>query len=137
LKKRRNQCHAYKGKKANDLRTKEGNSFKSSIFRVEVVISAKHISSAPTGESSSTVELQIGRAATPEWVWWSRSPAKHALKAPRSHPRPRSRGRIFPRPRPRAGIMYTTGTPTPTNPQERKHSPRLPIPAKVSTCKYK
>jgi hypothetical protein len=79
MKKRRNQCHAYKGKKANDLMTKEGNSFKSSIFRVEVVISAKHISSAPTGESSSTVELQIGGAATPEWVWWSRSPAKHAL----------------------------------------------------------
>jgi hypothetical protein len=52
------------------LRTKEGNSFKSSIFRVEVVIPAKHISSAPTGESSSTMELQIGGAATPEWVWW-------------------------------------------------------------------
>jgi choline dehydrogenase-like flavoprotein len=25
------------------------------------------------------VELQIGGVATPEWVWQSRSPAKHAL----------------------------------------------------------
>jgi hypothetical protein len=53
---------------SNVLRTKEGNSFKSSIFRVEVVISAKHISSAPKGESNSMVELQIGGAAAPEWV---------------------------------------------------------------------
>jgi hypothetical protein len=45
-----------------------------------VAISTKHISSAPKGESSSTVELQIGGAAAPELVWWSRSPPKHALK---------------------------------------------------------
>jgi hypothetical protein len=31
------------------------------------------------GESSSTVELQIGGVATPELVWWSWSPPKHAL----------------------------------------------------------
>jgi hypothetical protein len=44
-----------------------------------VAISTKHIFSAPKGESSSTVELQIGGAAAPELVWWSRSPPKHAL----------------------------------------------------------
>jgi hypothetical protein len=31
------------------------------------------------GESSSTVELQIGGVAAPELVWWSRSPPKHTL----------------------------------------------------------
>jgi hypothetical protein len=56
-----------------------GIQVKASIFRVEV-ISAKHISSPPKGESNSMVELQIGGAAAPEWVWRSRSPAKHALK---------------------------------------------------------
>jgi hypothetical protein len=60
------------------LRAKEGNSFKLSFSEAGVVIFAKHISSAPKGESSSTMELQIGGAAAPEWVWWSRSPAKHA-----------------------------------------------------------
>jgi hypothetical protein len=43
-----------------------------------VVIYAKHIFSAPKGESSSTVELQIGGAAAREWLWWSRSHVKHA-----------------------------------------------------------
>jgi hypothetical protein len=61
------------------MRAKEGNLFKSSFFGAEVVVSAKHISSAPKGDSSSTVELQIGRVAAPELVWWSRSPPKHAL----------------------------------------------------------
>jgi hypothetical protein len=55
-----------------------GLPFKLSFFEVGVAISAKHISSAPKGESSSTVELQIGGAAAPELVWWSRSPPKHA-----------------------------------------------------------
>jgi hypothetical protein len=67
----------YRNKK---MRPKEGNLFKLLFREVGVVISDKHISSAPKGEFSSTVELQIGRAAAPEWVWWSRSPAKHALK---------------------------------------------------------
>jgi hypothetical protein len=62
------------------MRSKEGNLFKLLFREVGVVISAKHISSSPKGEFSSTVELQIGGAAAPEWVWWSRSPAKHALK---------------------------------------------------------
>jgi hypothetical protein len=61
------------------MRAKEGNLFKSSFFGAEVVVSAKHISSAPKGDSSSTVELQIGGVAVPELVWWSRSPPKHAL----------------------------------------------------------
>jgi hypothetical protein len=65
---------AYKKKRA-----KEHNLFKVSIFGAGVVISAKHISSAPKGESSSTVELQIGGVAAPELVWWSWSPPKHAL----------------------------------------------------------
>jgi hypothetical protein len=62
------------------LRAKEGNPFKLSFFEVGVAISAKHISSVPKGKSSSTVELQIGRAAAPELVWWSRRPPKHALR---------------------------------------------------------
>jgi hypothetical protein len=37
------------------LRVKEGNQFKSSFFGAGVVVSAKHISSTPKGESSSTV----------------------------------------------------------------------------------
>jgi hypothetical protein len=51
-----------------------------SVSRAGVVISAKHISSTPNWESSSTKELQIGRAAAPELVWRSRSqsPSKHA-----------------------------------------------------------
>jgi hypothetical protein len=61
------------------LRAKEGNQFKSSFFGAGVVVSAKHISSTPKGESSSTVELQIGGVAAPELVWWSRSPPKHVL----------------------------------------------------------
>jgi hypothetical protein len=61
---------------------KEGNPFKLSIFGVGVVVSAKHISSAPKGESSSTVELQIGGVAAPELVWWRRSSPKHALRVP-------------------------------------------------------
>jgi hypothetical protein len=61
------------------MRVKEGNLFKSSFSGVGVVFSAKHISSAPKGESSSTVELQIGGVAAPELVWWSRSPPKHGL----------------------------------------------------------
>jgi hypothetical protein len=61
------------------MRTKEGNLFKLLFFGAGVDIFAKHISSALEGESSSTVELQIGGAAAPEWVWRSRSPAKHAL----------------------------------------------------------
>jgi hypothetical protein len=59
------------------MRAKEGILFKSSFSGAGVVVSAKHISS-PKGESSSTVELQIGVVA-PELVWWSRSPPKHAL----------------------------------------------------------
>jgi hypothetical protein len=50
---------------AKKLRAKEGNLFKSSFFRAGVVVSVKHISSAPKGESSFTVELQIGGVATP------------------------------------------------------------------------
>jgi hypothetical protein len=65
----------------NKIRAKEHNLFKLSFFGAGVVMFAKHISSAPKGESSSTVELQIGGAAVLEWVWWSRSPAKHALKS--------------------------------------------------------
>jgi hypothetical protein len=61
------------------MRAKEGNLFKSSFFGAGVVVSAKHISSAPKGKSSSTVELQIGGVAASELVWWSRSPPKHAL----------------------------------------------------------
>jgi hypothetical protein len=68
--------HAWKHKK---MRAKEGNLFKSSFSRAGVVVSAKHISSAPKGESSSAVELQIGGVVAPELVWWSRSPPKHAL----------------------------------------------------------
>jgi hypothetical protein len=70
---------AYKQNKK--IEAKEGNLFKSSFFGAGVVVSAKHISSTPKGESSSTVELQIGGVAAPELVWWSRSPPKHALKA--------------------------------------------------------
>jgi hypothetical protein len=66
--------------RAKKMRAKEGNLFKSSFFGAGVVVSAKHISSAPKGESSSTVELQIGGVAAPELVWWSRSPPKHALR---------------------------------------------------------
>jgi hypothetical protein len=65
-------------KQHKKLRAKEGNQFKSSFFGAGVVVSAKHISSTPKGESSSTVELQIGGVAAPELVWWSRSPPKHA-----------------------------------------------------------
>jgi hypothetical protein len=62
------------------VRAKEGNPFKLSFFEPAVVVSAKHISSAPKGEFiSSTVELQIGGVAAPELVWWSRSPPKHTL----------------------------------------------------------
>jgi hypothetical protein len=50
------------------MRAQEGNLFKFSFFRAGVVISAKHIFSAPKGESSSTVELQIGGSVAPEWV---------------------------------------------------------------------
>jgi hypothetical protein len=46
----------------------EGNLFLFLFFGAEVVISTQHISSAPKGESSSTVELQIGGAAALEWV---------------------------------------------------------------------
>jgi hypothetical protein len=66
-------------KQNKKIGAKEGNLFKSSFFGAGVVVSAKHISSAPKGESSSTVELQFGGVATPELVWWSRSPPKHAL----------------------------------------------------------
>jgi hypothetical protein len=41
------------------MRAKEGNLFKLLFFGVEDVISVKHISSAPKGESSSTVEQQL------------------------------------------------------------------------------
>jgi hypothetical protein len=51
-----------------------------SVSRAGAVISAKHISSTPNCESSSTVKLQIGRAAALELVWRSWSPPKHALK---------------------------------------------------------
>jgi hypothetical protein len=61
------------------VREKEDNPFKLSFFGAGVVVSAKHISSAPNGESSSTVELQIGGVAAPELVWWSWSSPKHAL----------------------------------------------------------
>jgi hypothetical protein len=61
------------------MRAKEVNLFKLPFFGVGVAISTKHISSAPKGESSSTVELQIGGVAAPELVWWSRSPPKHDL----------------------------------------------------------
>jgi hypothetical protein len=70
------------------LRVKEGNQFKSSFFGAGVVVSAKHISSTPKGECSSTVELQIGGVAAPELVWWSRSPPKHALSVASNHFRP-------------------------------------------------
>jgi hypothetical protein len=60
------------------MSAKEGNLFKFLFFGAGVVIFAKHISSALEGESSSTVELQIGVAAASKWVWRSRSPAKHA-----------------------------------------------------------
>jgi hypothetical protein len=50
------------------MRAKESNLFKLSIFGAGIVICAKHISSAPKGGCSSTVELQIGGAAAPEWV---------------------------------------------------------------------
>jgi hypothetical protein len=66
-------------KQNKKLRTKEGNPFKLSIFGAGVVVSAKHISSAPKGESNSTVELQIGGVAAPDLVWWSWSSPKHAL----------------------------------------------------------
>jgi hypothetical protein len=52
---------AYKQNKK--IEAKEGNLFKSSFFGAGVVVSAKHISSTPKGESSSTVELQIGGVA--------------------------------------------------------------------------
>jgi hypothetical protein len=61
------------------VRAKDDNPFKLSFFGAGVVVSAKHISSAPKGESSSTVELQIGGVAAPELVWWSWSSPKHAL----------------------------------------------------------
>jgi hypothetical protein len=64
-----------------EKRAKEHNLFKVSFFGAGVVISAKHISSASKGESSSTVELQIGGVAAPELFWWSWSPPKHALRA--------------------------------------------------------
>jgi hypothetical protein len=51
-----------------------------SVSRAGAVISAKHVSSTPNCESNSTVELQIGGAATPELVWRSWSPPKHALR---------------------------------------------------------
>jgi hypothetical protein len=53
---------------AKKMRAKEGNLFKSSFFGVGVVVSVKHIYSAPKGESSSTVELQIGGVAATELV---------------------------------------------------------------------
>jgi hypothetical protein len=62
------------------MRAKEGILFKSSFFGAGVVVSAKHISSSPKGESSSMVEPQIGGVAAPELVWWSRSSPKHTLK---------------------------------------------------------
>jgi hypothetical protein len=49
------------------MRAKEVNLFKLPFFRVGVAISAKHISSAPKGESSSTVELQIGGVVLQSW----------------------------------------------------------------------
>jgi hypothetical protein len=49
-------------------RPKEHNLFKLSFFGAGVIIFAKHISSAPKGESNSTVKLQIGGAAAPKWV---------------------------------------------------------------------
>jgi hypothetical protein len=62
-----------------EKRAKEHNLFKVSFFGAGVVISAKHISSAPKGESRSTVELQIGGVAAPELVWWSWIPPKHGV----------------------------------------------------------
>jgi hypothetical protein len=59
--------------RAKKMRAEEGNLFKSLFFGAGVVVSVKHISSATKGESSSTVELQIGGVAAPELVWWSRS----------------------------------------------------------------
>jgi hypothetical protein len=66
------------------VRAKDDNPFKLSFFGAGVVVSAKHISSASKGESSSTVELQIGGVAAPELVWWSWSSPKHALRIPAS-----------------------------------------------------
>jgi hypothetical protein len=80
--------------KQKKLRAKEGNLFKSSFFGAVVVVSAKHISSAPMGESSSTVKLQIGGVATPELVWWSWSPPKHA-HSPGGRVTSRSRERVL------------------------------------------
>jgi hypothetical protein len=64
------QRKKFEGKRGQSIQT---------FFEVGVANSAKHISSVPKGKSSSTVELQIGGAAAPELVWWSRSPPKHAL----------------------------------------------------------
>jgi hypothetical protein len=56
-----------------------------SVSGAGAVISAKHISSAPKGESSFTVEVQIGGIAAPEFVWRSWIPAKHAINLIRFH----------------------------------------------------
>jgi hypothetical protein len=60
--------HARTTYREKKMRAKESNLFKLSIFGAGIVICAKHISSAPKGGCSSTVELQIGGAAAPEWV---------------------------------------------------------------------
>jgi hypothetical protein len=49
------------------VRVKEDNPFKLSFFGAGVVVSAKHISSAPNGESSSTVELQLVELLLQSW----------------------------------------------------------------------
>jgi hypothetical protein len=48
------------------LRAKEDKQLKLAICGVGVVISAKHLSSAPKQESSSTMELEIGGVAALE-----------------------------------------------------------------------
>jgi hypothetical protein len=57
--------HAHSEREKN-LRAKEDKQLKLSICGVGVVVFAKHFSSAPKQESSSTVELQIGGVVAPE-----------------------------------------------------------------------
>jgi hypothetical protein len=61
------------------IKGKRGQSIQTIILRSRsCYLCQTHLFSSK-GESNSTVELQIGRAAAPELVWWSRSPPKHTL----------------------------------------------------------
>jgi hypothetical protein len=67
--------HAHRKK----IKGKRGQSIQTIILRSRsCYLCQTHLFSSK-GESNSTVELQIGRAAAPELVWWSRSPPKHTL----------------------------------------------------------